>query len=177
MKKMRIKPLIIVSLLVCSCTLEEVHDGMYCEANLKGSYADDYLSEPQLDVSTSVEITKTHYCPAAYPECSNETCLRCPVDKIWANRSDSESLYECISCDDLEDCYTKSCEEAWVRCHGTVRGCKAECKNGVLTTCNGSVGKTKCDFGCNEDGTACAETLTCRTGEIPVDNVCVCDSV
>lgn len=156
------------------CGLQEIPNGEKCEGNTVGRYANDAFSEYKTD-KASQTIIDTGHCIENYSYClDNALCSFCPKGTFYVKKDDSKTEYTCLTCEEIEECDSRSCAIAFSKCNAEY--CVQKCENDLLTTCeDGKQHLTECQNGCNLDGTDCSLVRVCPKGAVFVDDVCVCD--
>ncbi|MBQ9395956.1 MAG: hypothetical protein IJU23_10665 [Proteobacteria bacterium] len=156
----------LMSLLACtlfSCGSDSLPSGDLCPDNAKGRYANDRGSEVMIDTIISPSIADSRVCPDAYPVCHATFCARCEVKEIWV--TDDEQVSRCMTCEELSNCHSESCETAKTRCGSAQNKCSPGCRDGNLITCDDDKETTEpCPNGCDETGNACKTSTECTPG-------------
>lgn len=162
-KKLFLTVLCLLCCISCACESESTSSGDECSDNTKGRYADDLYSQTTIDAVLSPKISETGKCPDAYPFCQVTVCTRCEGNDIWI--TDDEQISRCMSCDEILECHSESCQKAKTDCSDAQTECTPGCRNGTLITCqNGTELKEPCKNGCDDEGKTCKSESACTPG-------------
>lgn len=153
---------------VTGCSLSEVMDGAYCPENEDGVYADDSYSDLETGESRDFAMDGD-YCNSSYPFCYGDYCVKCSSGTMKVKRNDNQTTFTCLSCKELENCSSLSCQNA------KDNNCSKKCRNSTIYDDKEQLIE-QCKYGCNDELNGCAEKPKCKTGEVPDENGdCICN--